>query len=305
MPALNAGQYIHEAVSSLQAQCLQNWELIFVDNGSTDQTAEIMAGFASLDDRIKLYGESRKGAWAARNKGLNLARGEFVFFLDADDYLPDSSVFKDLYVASKKNNVSISGGSKVVVRQDGSTITSFEGLNDGLTFKSEGLTSYDLYQFDYGFYRFLYNRKFLLETDCFFPPYQRYEDPPFFVNAMLGAGQFFALVRPSYVYRLGHQSVKWDAEAIGGLLLGLAHNIRVSRQKGLCKLHRLTVDRLTQEYAQTIQHAKVYKKNSLHRAESQCLSSIDISILNGSQKKSLLEFYRQKQATIESVSMNA
>jgi glycosyltransferase involved in cell wall biosynthesis len=273
---------------------LQNWELLFVDNGSTDKTADAMAGFARSDPRIKVFSEARRGAWAARNKGLDLARGECVFFLDADDYIPNRNVFINLYSSLKKFNTVIAGGSKVAVSQDGSENISFEGINEGLSFTTEGIVRYSSYQFDYGFYRFLYNREFLTQSGCFFPPYQRYEDPPFFVNAMLAAGQFVAIIQPTYAYRIGHQSVKWGVDEVHGLLMGLAQNLQISRQKGLHKLHRLTVERLACEYAGIIQNETASENTKIKKAESRCLSSINLSFLHHPQKKFLLEYYRRR-----------
>jgi glycosyltransferase involved in cell wall biosynthesis len=87
MPAYNAAQYIHEAVTSLLRQSLSDWELIVVDDGSTDQTADIVSRLA--DSRIKLIRQENRGEGAARNRALSMAKGEYLGFLDADDtYLP-------------------------------------------------------------------------------------------------------------------------------------------------------------------------------------------------------------------------
>ena len=88
MPAYNAEKYIEEAIKSVLAQSYAHWELIVVDDGSTDGTAGVVAGFE--DPRIKLHQQSNGGESVARNTALRHMRGEFVAFLDADDmYLPD------------------------------------------------------------------------------------------------------------------------------------------------------------------------------------------------------------------------
>lgn len=95
MPFLAARPYIAEAIESVRAQTYQGWELLLVDDGSTDGTAEIAIGYAEREpDRIRLLahpdGRSH-GASAARNLALGRARGEFVAFLDADDvWLPEN-----------------------------------------------------------------------------------------------------------------------------------------------------------------------------------------------------------------------
>jgi len=84
-PLFNKGPYVGDTVRSVLAQTLPDWELIVVDNGSTDRGAEVVRQFA--DPRIRLVSSPRQGPGAARNFGLGLATGEWVLFLDADDLI--------------------------------------------------------------------------------------------------------------------------------------------------------------------------------------------------------------------------
>ena len=90
LPAHNAGPYLRECVDSVLAQSWHHWELLLVDNGSTDGTAAIAASFT--DPRIKVLSEPLQGVSLARNKGLAAMRGEFFCFLDADDRLPKDAL---------------------------------------------------------------------------------------------------------------------------------------------------------------------------------------------------------------------
>ncbi|MBK9061442.1 MAG: glycosyltransferase family 2 protein [Flavobacteriales bacterium] len=88
MPAYNAAEHVREAIMSVQAQTWPNWELVVVNDGSQDATAAILDG---LDDaRIIVVHQENKGVSAARNTGLDRARGEIIAFLDADDVLPSA-----------------------------------------------------------------------------------------------------------------------------------------------------------------------------------------------------------------------
>jgi glycosyltransferase involved in cell wall biosynthesis len=88
MPAFNAERFIRQAIESVLEQSYSNWELIVVDDGSTDETAEALKEF--VDPRIKVIHQSNAGESAARNAALEHAGGEFLAFLDADDvYLPN------------------------------------------------------------------------------------------------------------------------------------------------------------------------------------------------------------------------
>lgn len=89
MPAHNAERYIGAAIASARAQTYTNWELIIVDDGSTDGTATIAARAAASDPRVRLIRQPNGGEAVARNTALAHLRGELIAFLDADDaYLP-------------------------------------------------------------------------------------------------------------------------------------------------------------------------------------------------------------------------
>lgn len=88
MPAYNAGPFIAEAVQSIINQTYKNWELIIVNDGSTDDTASVIRTFN--DDRIKVFHQENKGQCAAANKAFEISNGELIKFFDADDILSRS-----------------------------------------------------------------------------------------------------------------------------------------------------------------------------------------------------------------------
>jgi glycosyltransferase involved in cell wall biosynthesis len=85
MPAYNAEKYISESINSVIDQTYTNWELIIIDDGSTDNTFHIIQPFLTQDNRIKYVFQSNSGQGKARNRGLLEAKGELIAFLDADD----------------------------------------------------------------------------------------------------------------------------------------------------------------------------------------------------------------------------
>jgi len=90
MPAYNAEKYIAESIASAQRQTFRDWELIVIDDGSTDSTAEIVKGLQQNDERIIYVHQQNKKLPAARNCGIKLSKGQYVAFLDSDDlWLPE------------------------------------------------------------------------------------------------------------------------------------------------------------------------------------------------------------------------
>ena len=88
LPAYNAEAFVGQAIESALAQTYRNWELLIVNDGSTDQTEEVVARYP--DPRLRAYSKPNGGEASARNLGLSRMQGEFVAFLDADDaYLPN------------------------------------------------------------------------------------------------------------------------------------------------------------------------------------------------------------------------
>ena len=85
-PTFNSAKYISETIQSVQKQTYQNWEMILVDDCSTDNTINLIKDFITKDKRIQLYQlESNSGPAVARNKGIENVSGKYMTFLDADD----------------------------------------------------------------------------------------------------------------------------------------------------------------------------------------------------------------------------
>ena len=90
IPVYNVEKYIKRTVESVISQSFQNWELILVDDGSTDMSGAICDGFADIDDRIRVFHKTNGGVSSARNMGLEHANGQWCCFVDSDDWLENT-----------------------------------------------------------------------------------------------------------------------------------------------------------------------------------------------------------------------
>lgn len=92
VPVYNTGAYLRECLESVLAQTLGDWELICVDDGSTDDSPGILADFAARDARVQALKEENSGQGTARNLGFERAHGKYVLFMDSDDVLEPSAL---------------------------------------------------------------------------------------------------------------------------------------------------------------------------------------------------------------------
>lgn len=104
MPAYNCENYIVDAISSVLAQSYQNWELLIINDGSKDNTLDIIKGFSEKDARIRpLQNEENMGVSATRNKGIAAASGDWIAFLDSDDMWEPLKLEKQIKVAKENS----------------------------------------------------------------------------------------------------------------------------------------------------------------------------------------------------------
>lgn len=235
IPVYNAEKYLYTCLNSITKQTLQNIEIICIDDGSTDKSISILLDFANNDSRFILLKQKNQGSGLARNRALERAKGEFVAFMDADDYYPDNTSLKSLYNAAKSNDALICGGS--LVKDINGDLVYGNSLQMSDLFTSSRFVQYKDCQIDFGYQRFIFHTKMLLDNEIYFPPYIRYQDPPFFVRAMLTAESFYTIPENIYCYRWGHQQIKWNSRQTNDMIRGIIEVLRISRMYHLSKLH--------------------------------------------------------------------
>ena len=243
VPVYNTAQYLPECLDSILSQTLKDIEIIAINDGSPDNSIDILKEYAAKDERLKIIDKKNEGVGKARNDGIRAAEGEFIAFMDSDDYYPTPQVLEKLVSAARGKGVKVAGGRKVKL-EDGRAEKDKKIEDCGMDFTLTGLHSYSEFQYDYGYWQYIYERPMLVENDIFFPPYKRFQDPPFFVKAMIRADQFFVLDEPSYVYRVIPSANKISAARTLDFFAGLSDNLKISREYGLSKLHYLCAKRI-------------------------------------------------------------
>ena len=106
VPVYNVEQYLEKCVNSIVNQTYKNLEIILVDDGATDSSGKLCDELAKIDNRIKVYHKENGGLSDARNYGVERATGDYMGFVDSDDYI-DAEMYEKLYEAIKKENVDV------------------------------------------------------------------------------------------------------------------------------------------------------------------------------------------------------
>ena len=100
IPVYNVEQYLEKCINSLINQTLKELEFIFVNDGTPDNSVDIIKKYQKIDKRIKLLEKTNGGQASARNLGLKHAKGEYIAFLDSDDYVSEN-MYQTLYNREK------------------------------------------------------------------------------------------------------------------------------------------------------------------------------------------------------------
>ncbi len=276
IPVWNSGKYFRECLDSVLAQTLRNIEVLIVDDASTDGSGAVADEYAARDSRITVVHQKEStGAGPARNAGMAMAQGEYIAFMDSDDLYPSNDVLETLYNKAVEQNANICGGSLYKIDPEGNIL---DKKVPHQFFINDGWYNYKDYQYDGGFYRFLYFRIFLKENGLMFPSYRRFQDSIFFVNTMIKSEKFYVVDINSYAYRKNHKNIIWNNDNIKDHINGIYDLLIISKENKLLNLHYL----ITKNLFDTLKNKlKIFY---LLRA-IKCLLEVDFSSIKGIGKK--------------------
>lgn len=276
IPVYNTSPYLSACLDSCLSQSL-DLEVLCVDDGSTDDSLAVLKAYSVRDARVKVYQQQHKGAGAARNKALQEAQGSYIAFMDSDDYYPSAQALEILVKAAETHSVDIAGGSMCM---DRGGVIDFDSLHGRAldSFALAGSVRYQDYQYNYDYTRYVYRRGLLQEEGIKFPEYALFEDPPFFVQAMIAAEKFYAVPDAVYCYRHSlHDAKHWNERQACDRLRGLMDCLAISKSKGYATLHYYAAMQLAHEapiaYVKHIDSEEVFSLLCLAN------SSVDVSLI--------------------------
>lgn len=207
---LNGEKYLKECLNSVKRQTLKEIEVICIDDGSTDKSGDILDSYSQDDSRFKIIHQENIGLGASRNKGMSLAKGEYIAFLDADDWLVDKAL-EIAYNEAKSKNTDITMYQMINYKDE----TGEEKKNDWFnlerfndTFKDKVFNCKDtedfLFDMSVSACQKITKRSFIEKINAKFPENTYFEDAPFFYNIWLKADRI-SIIKEYLYYRRSHE----------------------------------------------------------------------------------------------------
>lgn len=205
IPVYNVEQYISQCLDSLINQTLQEIEIICINDGSKDNSLNILKDYADKDSRIKIINKKNEGLSCARNDGLKAASGEYIGYVDSDDWVAED-FYEKLFIAAKKYNADIAAGNIVrcgkLVRKYRIKYEKEELLTDGL----EKLKAAQIPKYNYVWNK-IYKRESLLKLDIPFPAGKVYEDIRWSIKVIYYLENLVTVPESNYYYRKNQNSI--------------------------------------------------------------------------------------------------
>lgn len=178
MPIYNSAQFMAKGIEKILSQSVDDLELICVDDCSTDSSSEIIKSYMGRDTRVKgVFKPKNGGSASARNAGLAEARGEYIGFLDSDDYLADDFFYKKLLEKAYKHDADIVKGTYRIEGQP--RVADLQNAQ----------IQFNKHNFIYHFFTAIFRKAMLDRHDIGFPNVLNMEDPPFALHTAIHANR--------------------------------------------------------------------------------------------------------------------
>lgn len=214
IPVYNVELYIDECIKSLISQQCREVEYIFINDGSLDKSMSILKGYS--DKRIRIINQKNGGLSAARNTGVKFAKGQYILFIDSDDYLIDNKAIDNMYKIARENNSDIVVSNAVKIYEDRRAVPFYRDKNifyertmDSKSFLKEFIKKDSM---QVPVWMNLYRRSFLLSNNLFFKEGILHEDELFTPQAFLKADKVSIYKSNFYAYRQRENSIMTSPE---------------------------------------------------------------------------------------------
>ena len=201
MPIYNGAEFLEKSIKSVSNQTLKDIELICVDDGSKDNSLDVLNNLSEKYPFVKVFSQENQGSGKARNAGMKKADGEYIAFLDADDIFIDEDSLEKMYGLAEKHDANIVSSNLQFVEKDYSLKENpHYNLGDYKEFKEFGQIAPEEYGIPYAFYKSIFKRDFLEKNSIDFPDLLRGQDPIFLAKVLANCGVVYVTPLNFYGY---------------------------------------------------------------------------------------------------------
>lgn len=208
VPVYNVEKYLPTCIESILNQSYKNFELILVDDGSPDKSGDICDDYAKKDNRIKVIHQRNSGSSAARNNGLETSSGEYITFVDSDDWIDENHI-ETLYHSISSSKVDIVQCDLCYERNDGQKIWSNKPSSE---VPRQVILDSMNGRIHAGVVLKMARKNLFEEKSIRFPKYDFFEDMHTSINLLLVAKSFKHVPIASYHYRFNENSQTHNAD---------------------------------------------------------------------------------------------
>lgn len=252
VPVYNVSKYLEKCLDSVLQQSFNDFEVLLVNDGSTDDSLDLLEEVASRDSRVRVLSQFNCGAGSARNRGIELARGKRIIFIDPDDIFATDHVFSELIDAMDRSGALICGGSLSLLKPSGKIKSEFSFDESFYHVSCEREVPLEQIWTDYGWIRFMYDSSLFVDGKVRFPQLNWYEDPVFFLRAVEKAGGCRVVPVDVYHYRVGYKETEWTVARVRDMLWGMGHNLAVADKLKMHELYVTIAHRFNRDYSDAI-----------------------------------------------------
>lgn len=209
VPVYNVEKYLERCVKSIINQTYSNIEIILVDDGSTDHSSKMCDDFKKDDNRIKVIHKENGGLSDARNCGLNYANGDYILYVDSDDYIDTDTCSRFAKAIEKIDNVDIITGNAILIENGKmSPMNHSNYANDNIVssvdYLKNELKNHTMYM---AAWLNLYKRDFLIKNNLYFKKGILHEDEELIPQVFLKANKISHIDFPFYFYEIREGSI--------------------------------------------------------------------------------------------------
>lgn len=261
IPVYNAEKYLEKCLNSVIKQTLKDIEIICINDGSTDGSLNILQKYSEKDKRFIIIDQKNSGQSVARNKGLSVAKGEFIGFVDSDDWI-DEDFYEKLYDAAIEYKADIAAGNILRVNENETNV--FYVKYDKIQIAQKTNKKYQLAKIPDNCYVWnkIYNRKKLEKIDLKFQEEILYEDIIFSHKVLFYMKDFVTVPNVTYYYYDNPLST-----------------VNVDSEKRLTDRNRASIEVLQFVQDNCIKYEKFYRKYKWDKKITYSILGIPILII--------------------------